>query len=606
MARAVGLCVVPLLAAASTAWWHARWLSEDGGLPVGDAGGHLANVARHLAWLNGGHLPIEAFPPGLYVTSAAIVKELGPTADHATMGTVAFAALLAAIASWLGLRASGWTAGVALPLALLSAPMLSGAARQVLLDLPATAAIAAIWVLAWESRGYRRIAPTLLLGLALGLGALIKYTLFIWVLPALVLTGVWMIVRAPSSLLPLLVVVWPAREVATALRIRAEAGQGSALDLVTYTHVFGDLEAFAAVALVLLGAGAYARRRRPGRATAGFADGAGLALAAVLALIVIFPWFYQAMPLVWEKVEREAVTEVRSSGLDSALEFARAIVLRSWPFTWQLLQGAAGLEAGWLLFVAVRRIAMWRAARAVAPAEVSPPPVPPAPEAPSPPRFGPAIPILASCALGTLYTANNLPIDVRYYLPLLVGVAMLLPLAATRFRLGRWALGPPLAGVFVWQLAADRGVGAVPARLEPTSFSARPALAMAPRGPFAPPLARKAPFAEALEALVAAIVAERVNNAGAFLIVVPPFSEARSLGLEARTLQALAQLGGVREPAIRVVEVASGGVIEAGNARYLAIAGSQPSGLSALVEGRDVVMEAQVGGRRVALYRRAR
>lgn len=606
MARALGLCGIPLLAAAFTAWWHARWLAEDGSLPVGDAGGHLANVARHLEWLRGGHLPIEAFPPGLYVTSAFIAKQLGSTVDNVTMGTVVFAALLAGLASWLGLRASGWTAGFVLPLALLSAPLLSGAARQVLLDLPATAAIAAIWVLAWESQGFRRLVPTLLLGVVLGLGALVKYTLFIWVLPALVLTGAWMVVRAPTSLLPLLLVGWPALEVAQALQLRAGSAQGGPLDLATYGRVFGELGLFAGIAAVGLGAAAWLRRRRPGWAAAGLADGAGLALAALLALMVIFPWFYQAMPVVWEKVHREAITEVRSSGVDSATRFARAIVLRSWPHTWLLVQAAAGLEAAWLLLVAYRRVSAWRRARRGATAGEPAPGTPPGADTATPSRFGPALPILACCALGTLYTARNLPVDIRYYLPLLVGVALLLPLAATRFRLGRWALGPLLGGVFLWQLAADRGAGSAPFRLEPTSFSAHTALAMAAQGPFAPPLPKEAPFVVALEGLVAAIVAERVNDAGAFLIVVPPFSEGRSLGLESRTLQALAQLGGVREPALRVMEVEGGGLIDAGNARYLAIAGGRPSGLSALVEGWAVVTESQVGDRRVALYRRPR
>ncbi|GDX80258.1 hypothetical protein LBMAG42_20690 [Deltaproteobacteria bacterium] len=606
MARALGLCGVPLSAAAFTVWWHARWLAEDGGLPVGDAGGHLANAARHLLWLRGGHLPIEAFPPGLYVTSAFIIKAFGPTVDHVTMGTVAFAALLASVASWLGLRASGWTAGVVLPLALLSAPMLSGAARQVLLDVPATAAIAAIWVLAWESRGFRYVVPTLLLGVVLGLGALVKYTLFIWVLPALVLTGAWMVVRAPTSILPLLLVAWPAREVAQALQFRAASPQGGPLDLATYGRVFSELGTFAGIAAAGLAAAAYLRRRRPGWAAAGLTDGAGLALAALLALLVIFPWFYQAMPVVWEKVQREAITEVRSSGVGPATRFARAMVLRSWPQTWSLVQAAVGLECAWLLFVAYRKVSAWRQANSSATGRDPDPRGSPSEGTTPPPRFGPALPVIASCAFGTLYTARNLPVDTRYYLPLLVGVALLLPLAATRFRLGRWALGPLLGGVFLWQLAADRGIGPKPVRLESTSFSAQTALAMAPQGPFAPPLPKAAPFVVALEVLVAAIVGERVNDAGAFFIVVPPFAEARSLGLESRTLQALAQLGGVQEPALRVVEVEGGGVIDPGNARYLAIAGGRPSGLSALVEGWDVVTEAQVGDRRVALYRRPR
>lgn len=596
MARALGFAFVPLFAAGMTAWWHARWLAEDGGLPVGDAGGHLANVARHLVWLRGGHLPLEAFPPGLYTTSAMVAKHFGPTVDHVTMGTVAFAALLGGIASWLGLRASGWTAGVVLPLALLAAPLLSGAARQILLDLPATAAIAAIWVLAWESQGFRRVVPTLLLGVALGLGALIKYTLFIWVLPALVLTGAWMVVRAPSSLLPLLLVLWPAREVALSLQLRALAGQDTSLDLPLYTRVFGVVGVVAGLVAVLLGAAAYLRRRRPGRLAAGFADGAGLALAALLAILIIFPWFYQAMPLVWEKVQREAITEVRSSGVASATEFARAMVLRSWPQAWQLVQGAAGMEAAWLLYVAFVRVRAHRR-RSGSASET-------APETKPLPPFGPALPVIASCVLGTLYTAGNLPVDVRYYLPLLVGVGLLMPLAATRFRVGRWGIGPLLGGVFVWQLAADRGAGRSPARIEPTSFSARAALALDPLGPFAPPEPRGAPFALALEGLVAAIVAERVNDAGAFLIVVPPFAEARSLGLESRTLQALAQLGGVREPAVRVVEVEVRGAIDTANARYLAIAGARVRGLAAVVEGWDVVTEARVGDRLVALYRK--
>lgn len=531
--------LLPPIAAAVTFFWHWTWLRADDSLPVGDAGGHLVNVARHLAWLGGNALPAESFPPGYYTLAALAVRQFGTELDVVVGTTAAFAALLAFALSWAGARTSV-AAGILAPAFALAAPMVSTTTRQVLLDVPVTAIIAVIWALVYASEGFRRPLPTLLTGAALAAGALVKYTLFPWVLPVLVLAGAWMVVRAPLAVLPLGLVGPPALATFEALKLRAaddpvrEPLTAQVLRAVNATNC-----AWLGSALLVALACTFAKRRWS--RLQGVADGAWLAAAAILAITLVAPWFLHAMPVVWEKVQREAIDEVRTTDLATATVFVRAMVLRSWPQAWWLVQTAVVLEAVWI----VRGLSRWRAE----------------------PRFGPTIPIVIACAFGTWFTVHNLPVDVRYYLPLLVGTCLVLGTGLGRTRVGSWVATPLVLGLLGWQLYADR-LGD-PHRLDSAGFDGARTERLGAWGPFAPPTPSASPLARSVQTLIREIATLNADCDAKVVLVVPRFHEGRSVGIEDRSLAAIAQLHGVRECALQTVEV--GQPVPAG--RWIAVAG---------------------------------
>lgn len=587
--RLLPALLLPPLAAAVTVAVHLRWLARDASLPVGDAAGHLVNVARHMRWLAGESLPAESFPPGLYVVAGWMARRLGTDVDDVLTGTVVFAGLLALVASWAGVRAAGLVAGVALPLAALATPHLSAAAREVLLDLPMTAMVVSVWVFAWASDGYRRAVPTLLTGAALGLGALVKYTLFPWVLPALVLPGLVMAARSPASLLPLALVIWPAWYAAQTIIRRAGDPSGSVLRVAVLDPLQAGQAWAAGGALVVIAAVAVARwRGRDGRHLRGLAAGAWLALAALLSIALVAPWFLHAMPVVWEKVHREAVAEVRTSGLENSLEYARVMLLRSWPAGWWLLQGALALEAAWLGWVALAWVR----------------------RGPLPGPVGPAPAIVASCALGTWFTANNLPVDPRYYLPLLAGGALVVGLGACRFRLGRWVLGPALVALLGHQVLVSEGyiAGEKLTRHPLAGFEARRAWAADLWGPFGPPAPAPAPLLVAIDQAVTVVTqASKSRTCRTVIAALPRFAEGRSLGIEPVTLAGLGAVRGGPECAWELWEQGTPAPA-APSARLVMVAGLPPLAAelaeAAAGAGGEALFEAQVAGRVVRVRAR--
>ncbi|MDP2317398.1 MAG: hypothetical protein Q8P41_31225 [Pseudomonadota bacterium] len=529
--------LLPVGAAVVTTGWHVRWLGRDDALPVGDAAGHLINVMRHVAWLDGERLPTEAFPPGVYVVGAALVRLFGRDLDVATASVALFAGLLAAALAFIGQRASGRLAGALLPMLALTSPILATYGRVLLLDLPMTALVVWIWALTWASRGFRVPAPTVLVGVALGVGALVKYTLFPWVLPALLFAGIAMVLRSPASLLPLAVAAAPIYAVGVTLWERADGTRATASGVGL---LLGNLGGAAAILAGTLALEALRGPRARPRHRAGLVDGAWLGLAMLAAVAIVTPWFLQAMPLVAEKVLREAVTEVRTSPVRDAVKFAVALVVVSWPKAWWAFQVAFVVEAVALGMA----LGAWRARAAV------PPATPPAGASAQPGfRLGPSPLVMVCCLFGAWVTVRTLPVDARYQLPLVAGAAIVLGLAACRFHHTRLVLAPLVALTVCAQLLAAEGH--LPARtlvVDLERFDVRAALSPAPWRWHVPPPPHADPLAAALDGL-AAVTATIETPLGRehVLIATPAFGVARSIGLEARGLGATAMLHGLPE-----------------------------------------------------------
>ncbi len=612
----VGLAFA-LLSGLVTVGWHARALSADASLPVGDAGGHLMNVVRALHWLQGGPFVAQAFPPAVYVLGAALAALGGPSLDHVTLAVALFGGLLGATLSWIGWRASGWAAAGLLPLLALSAPFLSGMSRLILLDLPATACITLIWALVWEGQLFRRRLPTLLLGLLIGLATLVKYTFFLWVLPLLLLAGLGMALRAPASLLPLALLAPPLRQVAEALLRRAEQPSASAPRPGELEGLCGVLGAAALVELGLLGLSVWRLRRGRSLRWRDLGDGAVLGLSALLAVAVALPWLHLALPEVWIKVHHEAIAEVRSAGREEGARYAATLLMASWPGGWWALVVAIWIEL--LVPVGLLAWALWPRLRLLGPLRRRWPPLEtPAGRRAVPPwlRVGPALPVALSGVAGAALTMETLPVDPRYFLPILVGASVLIGLGACRLRALRWTFGFAVALGCLASLAAGEGLGPASAeRLSMEAFRPSDARRAGPWALFAPPAPRTLPWLPPIEALLAEVAARSPVGADRrVLLVVPAFGEGRSAGLEDRSLVALLMLHGLDERAIETWSPPEqpGGLSRgslpalARPAAWLAIAGLRPAAASAATaalgeRAGEPVFVGDAGGRAVRL-----
>ncbi len=579
---------LPALAAVVTMWVHLRFLAADTVLPAGDAAGHLINVGRAVAWLRGGPLAAEAFPPGLYTVAALLTERLGPTADNAVGAVVLFAALQAAALAWLGLRASGVVASLLLPLLALAAPLLSASARDLLLDLPATACIVCVWVLAWESRCFKRAVPTMALGVALAAGALVKYTLFLWVVPLLLACGVGMLLRSPTALVPLLVTLPVLRYAGLVLASRAAMPSHARVDPAFVAAVLQGLALTSGLEVAILTVLRFAPGPRDAGWRRGLAEGAWLGLSSLLAVALIFPWFHHAMPAVWAKVRHEAIDEVRTSGLRDGSRYALAVLTTSWPGAWRAVQVGLGIEAAALVWTAGPWFRAWRAGGLV-----------------SPFTLGPALPIAATCVLASWWTVLNLPVDPRYFLPLVVGAAITIGLGAARFAVTRWTYGVAVAVACLLQIAAGEGIWTAPvvrvglAGFNPSAVAGKGELRLV-----GPPAPRADPVGEAVAELVTVVGTLGISfPCDAVLLAVPGSIDGRPIGLESRVIPALGSLSGIRECAWIPWEGGERPTRAAG-ATYVAIAALREHAVGpalAGLSGVEPVFEGDAGGRVIRL-----
>ncbi len=408
-------------------WWHAAWLAADGGLPSGDAPGHLLNVTRHHAWLYEGQgTPMQPFLPGVYLPAAALMHLLGPTLDATRLAVAGFAALGVAGLSSLGLFLQGRSAAVLLPLLWLAAPSATNYSRLLLMDVPATALLPWILLALWGSHGFRRLLPTLAFGLFLGWAVLNKLTIVLFLLVPLGVAGLGLALRAPLGLLPLVLAVvplgrclqaaWARKDLAAAMY----TGPDEAGVRTTLLWLGGAL----LLTLVLWG---LARRREALR------RGLALAGAALVSGLVVVPWLHAMAPSVYEKLYREGVAEVLVTDPERVLAWNLEQLLVVVPHTWWW-----GQAVFWLLVLvplALRSGVLER-------------------------LLGDVVPgvgwrlweLTASAALGTWLISRTLPINARYVLPASLLLVVVWGVAVTRVRPTRWTLGPLLGVLALAQL----------------------------------------------------------------------------------------------------------------------------------------------------------
>jgi len=417
---------------------HSVWLAVDEQLPWGDAPGHLRILVRWDHWIGlGWKVPIDPFPPALYLVSDFFHRQVGAGLDTALFGVVVFAGVLAAGLSRVGWRLQGLTACVLLPLVVLAAPTIGNYARLYLLGLPAAALLPWVFLCCWASDGYRRWLPTLGVGLTLGLAILSKYQIAYWLLPILVAPGLLMVARSPAALVPLIGVAPVFALVLKRLLDQAVVDPAATGELLDATIRYqGLLIAEAAGVLVVLWAAI--RWKASGRWRTRLQPGFALALAALLTLAMVVPWsmvvadaLHTHVQYVTQEMER-APWPIHEAMLWGQID-------GFWPLarTWLWLGlGLAGLEL-LLRWTPIERTPL---PRWLYGAEDRLP-------------LGVPLAIVAtSGGLGVTLTVTQVLADPRYYLPLFVILGFLVALPLCRLRPTRWVLAPVLGAACLLQL----------------------------------------------------------------------------------------------------------------------------------------------------------
>lgn len=447
--------LIPPLMAALTLAHHVHWLALNHALPVGDGGSHAMVVGRYLAWLDGhAPVPLESYPPLGHLSMAVAAELLGGGLPAAQLGVAVWIAVMALGASLLGLRLAGRTAAVVAPLVAVGTPWVANIGHDLLLDVPAAAMVPWILLFLWESRGFTRLGPSLGLGVAVAVGVGIKYTFLLWLTPAIALTALVTLIRAPLVLGPVLVSALPAAYVLTRIWARKPpSGQVDFLGLPVDPATGGLTLLLVVGAALTLGARLWWGRRL-GRAEAGAEGGSavpgwqrqllrGLNLACALsvAFTLTLPWFYAAAPPFLGKLLSEAVEHRRVAGFHAARAFSSMLLWRSWPrsYEWSAIGAGLGLLTAILSLTGVWR---WRGIRWLT-GDLSGVRGWAALEATA---------VLVGCAaFGVWLHSQILPTDLRYYfyMPLLLG--LLAGIAPCWLRLTRWTLAPALGALCLLQ-----------------------------------------------------------------------------------------------------------------------------------------------------------
>jgi len=185
------------------------WLRADATLRAEDQGTQLASAASAYQVISGGGLAgvwdtLRAVvgteqPAAGYLVWVALAKVFGLSIFSLRLFNIFYLALLLASVKYVGARLGSARVGL-LAAALLSLyPAMFGASRQFGADFPATAMAAAGVAALFYCECFGRTGRSALLGLAIGLGVLVRPLTLFSLAPVLALAAGWSLVRPPSS-----------------------------------------------------------------------------------------------------------------------------------------------------------------------------------------------------------------------------------------------------------------------------------------------------------------------------------------------------------------------------------------------------------------------
>jgi hypothetical protein len=175
-----------LFHAAGNFWW----LKTDTRPPYSDMAGHAITTLRLASWpwrqlvMDGRivHelLNVNPYPPLFYVTTLPFVWFVWPTVDAMLAVNALYYALLIVSTYGIGRMAVSGRAGVLAAFLVSMYPLLYGLSREYLADVALTAVtVFAVFCLFW-SEAFQRRWPSIILGVAIGLGVLTKWTFIVF------------------------------------------------------------------------------------------------------------------------------------------------------------------------------------------------------------------------------------------------------------------------------------------------------------------------------------------------------------------------------------------------------------------------------------------
>jgi 4-amino-4-deoxy-L-arabinose transferase-like glycosyltransferase len=179
------------------------WLKVDTRPPMYDTAGHAINALRlaetpfvmHPSTALNLVLETKPYPPFVYLVSSPFARLLGPTVDAFLGSHAVFMAILLFATYALGRRLDRPRTGVAAAFLVGMYPILYGLSRHYLLDIPLVAMVTLALCFLLYSDDFRRLGPSVLLGVSLGLGMLTKWTFGLFVSAPLVVSVQAMLLR---------------------------------------------------------------------------------------------------------------------------------------------------------------------------------------------------------------------------------------------------------------------------------------------------------------------------------------------------------------------------------------------------------------------------
>lgn len=197
----IGLALIWIIQGICNYWW----LKVDTRPPYYDMAGHsliTINLIQFperlfpIGWAQ--HLlSVGPYPPFAYVVAGGFGFLFWPTVDTFLAANWLFLGILMLAVYEIGRRCAGVSTGIFAALLISLYPMIYGLSRIYLLDLPLTAMVAASIACLFCSEMFRYRAPSIVLGIMLGLGMLTKWTLVIFVLGPLAITA-YLVIKEPK------------------------------------------------------------------------------------------------------------------------------------------------------------------------------------------------------------------------------------------------------------------------------------------------------------------------------------------------------------------------------------------------------------------------
>lgn len=160
---------------------NVAWVLRDGSPPFEHSGRSIRDSV--VLWQEG--VGPDDYPPLSYAVSAAAYSVFGLSRISALTSQYVFLLPWLAGCWWIGRELGGRGGGVLTLLAAAGTPWMSLHLQGYFLEVGTAALVATAFALLLASRGGRRLAPTLALGVVLGLGMLSKWSFLFFVAPGL-------------------------------------------------------------------------------------------------------------------------------------------------------------------------------------------------------------------------------------------------------------------------------------------------------------------------------------------------------------------------------------------------------------------------------------